>query len=120
MRGKRLGIVAADVAALDAAADDAGAALRRWQERSARTLDLRSGRRFRGAAASVVDLREYLRTSRPDVVVAHGVKAALLTLTARAWRVQGEDTRRLGGRWRSWGRRPLFRVRRSAVRRATT
>lgn len=59
-------------------------ALRRWQERSARTLDLRAGRRFRGAAASVVDLHEYLRTSRPDVVVAHGVKAALLTLTAAA------------------------------------
>lgn len=57
-------------------------ALPRWQERSAHTIDLRSGRRLRGAVTSVVDLRHYLRGSRPDVVVAHGVKAALLTLTA--------------------------------------
>jgi tetratricopeptide (TPR) repeat protein len=41
--------------------------------------------------------------------------AALLTLTARAWRVQGEDTRPCGGRWRSWLRRPVFRARRVAV-----
>lgn len=41
--------------------------------------------------------------------------AGLLTLTARAWRVQGEETRALGGRWRSWVRHPLSRLRRVAV-----
>ncbi|WP_308424846.1 hypothetical protein [Deinococcus aerophilus] len=41
--------------------------------------------------------------------------AALLTLGARAWRIQGETTRPLGGRWRSWLHRPLARARHVTV-----
>ena len=38
--------------------------------------------------------------------------AALLTLAVRAFPAQAEDTRALGGRYRSWGQRPLARARR--------
>ncbi|GAA0506015.1 hypothetical protein GCM10008937_12340 [Deinococcus depolymerans] len=41
--------------------------------------------------------------------------AALLTLAARAWPAQREDTRALGGRYRSWLRHPLSRARRVFV-----
>ena len=41
--------------------------------------------------------------------------AALLTLAARAWPAQWEDTRALGGRYRSWLRHPLSRARRVFV-----
>ncbi|MFB9993428.1 hypothetical protein ACFFLM_15790 [Deinococcus oregonensis] len=41
--------------------------------------------------------------------------ASLAALTARAWRVQGEDTRPLGGRFRSLLRRPLSRARRTTL-----
>ncbi|MDB5044540.1 MAG: hypothetical protein JWQ08_590 [Deinococcus sp.] len=41
--------------------------------------------------------------------------ASFLTLKVRAWRVQGEDTRPLGGRFRSVLRRPLSRARRSTL-----
>ena len=38
--------------------------------------------------------------------------APLLTLAVRAFPAQAEDTRDLGGRYRSWVRRPLARARR--------
>ncbi|GAA5437804.1 hypothetical protein M8445_05335 [Deinococcus aquaticus] len=41
--------------------------------------------------------------------------AALLTVAARAWPAQREDTRALGGRYRSWLRHPLSRARRVFV-----
>ncbi|MBB5235602.1 hypothetical protein [Deinococcus budaensis] len=75
--------------------------------------ELRAGSLYNLGAEGPARVQATLRALTLALALALG--AALLTLTARAWRVQGEDTRRLGGRWRSWGRRPLFRVRRSAV-----
>ncbi|WP_291424356.1 hypothetical protein [Deinococcus sp.] len=40
-----------------------------------------------------------------------GLLAAYLTLAARAWKAQGEDTRPYGGRWASVLKRPLTRAR---------
>lgn len=57
-------------------------------------------------------LRDAARLAALSLLLA--LTAALLTLTARAWRAQGEDTRALGGRLLGW-RRPLSRARRLAV-----
>ncbi|MVN89003.1 hypothetical protein GO986_19880 [Deinococcus sp. HMF7620] len=45
--------------------------------------------------------------------------AGLLAVAVRAWRAQGQDTRALGGRYRSWLRHPLSRARRVFVAYAT-
>lgn len=58
-------------------------------------------------------VRDVLRLLTLALLLALG--AALLALTVRAWRVQGEDTRSLGGRWGSWLRHPVARARHVAV-----
>ncbi|UBV42466.1 hypothetical protein LAJ19_12680 [Deinococcus taeanensis] len=53
------------------------------------------------------------------LALALSLLAALLALSVRAWGAQGEDTRALGGRYRSWARRPVSRARRVFVAYAT-
>ncbi|GAA5534466.1 hypothetical protein [Deinococcus aluminii] len=77
------------------------------------TRELRAGTLYNLGAEAPRRVRDALRLVTLALLLALG--AALLTLTVRAWRVQGEDTRPLGGRWASWVRHPLSRARRAAV-----
>lgn len=67
---------------LDVVALDAGPAVERWRSTGVPTTVVRGGRRTRGAGRSVRDLVHHLRAERPDVVLAHGVKAGLLAAVA--------------------------------------
>jgi hypothetical protein len=62
---------------------------------------------------SLLTLRDAARLSA--LVLLLSALAAYLTLAARAWRLQGEGTAALGGRWLSWLRHPLSRLRRSVL-----
>ncbi|AWT36881.1 hypothetical protein GCM10008956_27270 [Deinococcus arenae] len=96
-------------------------------ERYARTLDAQ------GREGEADEWRQFARTLRTGTLYNLGLEglgavrdaarlaslalglsllAALLTLAVRAFAAQGEDTRALGGRYRSWLRRPLARARR--------
>lgn len=77
----------------------------------ARTLS--AGTLYNLGADAALTLRDAARVSA--FVLLLSLLAAYLTLAARAWRVQGQDTADLGGRWGSWLRRPLSRLRRSVV-----
>ncbi|WP_245872918.1 hypothetical protein [Deinococcus planocerae] len=77
------------------------------------TRSLRAGTLYNLGAEGPRVVRDALRLVTLALLVSLG--AALLTLTLRAWRAQGEDTRPLGGRWASWARHPLSRARRSVV-----
>ena len=55
-----------------------------WRRRGDHTVELSVGRRGRGAARAVREICGQLRADRPDVVIAHGVKAALLSVAATA------------------------------------
>ncbi|BDP40318.1 hypothetical protein DAETH_02870 [Deinococcus aetherius] len=77
------------------------------------TRSLRAGTLYNLGAEGPRVVRDALRLVTLALLVSLG--AALLTLTLRAWRAQGEDTRPLGGRWASWGRHPLSRARRAVV-----
>lgn len=61
-----------------------GDALAAWVSRGVATLELSSGRRHHGLVRNAHLLGRHLRTHRPDVVVAHGVKAALLACASAA------------------------------------
>lgn len=67
---------------LHVAAPEGSDALAPWRARGVPTYEFRAGRRLRGAAGTVTDLVRTLRRVRPDVVVAHGVKAGLLAAVA--------------------------------------
>ncbi|AWN22120.1 hypothetical protein DKM44_01745 [Deinococcus irradiatisoli] len=77
----------------------------------ARTLS--QGTLYNLGADALLTLRDAARLSTLALLVS--VLAAYLTLAARAWRLQGQDTAALGGRWGSWLRHPLSRLRRSVV-----
>ncbi|WP_225430027.1 hypothetical protein [Deinococcus detaillensis] len=77
----------------------------------ARTLS--TGTLYNLGADAVLTLRDAARVSAFALLLSW--LAAYLTLAARAWRVQGQDTAELGGRWGSWLKRPLSRLRRSVV-----
>ncbi|TDE86327.1 hypothetical protein [Deinococcus sp. S9] len=77
------------------------------------TRGLRAGTLYNLGPEAPRQVRDVVRLVTLALLIALG--AALLTLTARAWRVQGEDTRALGGRWAAWVRHPLARARRVAV-----
>ncbi|WP_293913521.1 hypothetical protein [Deinococcus sp.] len=62
---------------------------------------------------SLLTLRDAARLCA--LVLLISVCAAYLTLSARAWRVQGQGTAALGGRYLSWLRHPLSRLRRSVL-----
>ncbi|MFC4640532.1 hypothetical protein [Deinococcus hohokamensis] len=74
---------------------------------------LRGGTLYNLGLEGTRALRDAARLSALSLLLA--LLAALLTLTARAWRAQGEDTREYGGRFVAWGRRPLSRARRLTV-----
>lgn len=67
---------------LHVAAPEGSDALAPWRARGVPTHEFRAGRRLRGAAGTVTGLVRTLRRIRPDVVVAHGVKAGLLAAVA--------------------------------------
>ncbi|MFD1731757.1 hypothetical protein ACFSC4_12900 [Deinococcus malanensis] len=73
---------------------------------------LRSGTLYNLGLEGTDTLRDAARLAALTLVLA--LTGALLTLTARAWRAQGEDTQELGGRLLGW-RHPLSRARRLAV-----
>nr|WP_246581113.1 hypothetical protein [Deinococcus aestuarii] len=77
------------------------------------TRSLRSGTLYNLGAEGPRVVQGTLRLVTLALLLALG--AALLTLTLRVWRAQGEDTRPLGGRWASWVRHPLSRARRTVV-----
>ena len=77
----------------------------------ARTLT--EGTLYNLGADALLTLRDAARLSTLALLIS--LLAAYLTLAARAWRVQGQDTAALGGRWGSWLRHPLSRLRRSVV-----
>ncbi|SMB88763.1 hypothetical protein [Deinococcus hopiensis] len=83
------------------------------EEWRAFSRELRAGTLYNLGAEGPRQVRASLRLVTLSLLLA--LCAALLTLTARAWRVQGEDTRALGGRWAAWVRHPLSRTRRVAV-----
>ena len=62
---------------------------------------------------SLLTLRDAARLSA--LVLLISVWAAYLTLAARAWKVQGRAAAELGGRYLSWLRHPLSRLRRSVL-----
>ncbi|WP_019588476.1 hypothetical protein [Deinococcus apachensis] len=74
---------------------------------------LRAGTLYNLGPDAPREVRDVLRLVTLALLLALG--AALLALTLRAWPVQGEDLRLLGGRWASWARHPLARARRVAV-----
>lgn len=99
-------------------------------ERYARTLDAQ------GREGEAAEWRQFARSLRPGTLYNLGLEglgavrdaarlaslalglsllAALLTLAVRAFPAQADDTRDLGGRYRSWLRRPLARARRVFV-----
>jgi len=99
-------------------------------ERYARTLDAQ------GREGEAAEWRQFARSLRPGTLYNLGLEglgavrdaarlaslalglsllAALLNLAVRAFPAQAEDTRDLGGRYRSWLRRPLARARRVFV-----
>lgn len=80
-----------------------------WRQ-FARTL--RAGSLYNLGPDDTRTLRDAARLTA--LALALALLAAFLTLTARAWKAQGEDLRPLGGRWRSW-RRPPERLRLSAL-----
>ncbi|WP_237724745.1 hypothetical protein [Deinococcus alpinitundrae] len=74
---------------------------------------LTQGTVYNLGADALLTLRDAARLSAAVLLLS--VLAAYLTLAARAWRVQGQTTALLGGRWGSWVRHPLSRLRRSVV-----
>ncbi|EYB69511.1 hypothetical protein DEIPH_ctg004orf0009 [Deinococcus phoenicis] len=74
---------------------------------------LRAGTLYNLGPEAPRRVRDAMRLVTLALLLALG--AALLAMTVRAWRVQGEDTRPLGGRWAAWLRHPLARMRRAAV-----
>lgn len=74
---------------------------------------LTQGTLYNLGADALLTLRDAARLSAAVLLLS--VLAAYLTLAARAWRVQGQATATLGGRWGSWVRHPLSRLRRSVV-----
>lgn len=69
---------------------------------------LRAGSLYNLGTEDTRILRDAARLSTLTLVLA--LLTSLLTLQARAWRAQGQDTRTLGGRLAGW-RRPLIRSR---------
>ncbi|GGL01730.1 hypothetical protein [Deinococcus radiotolerans] len=99
-------------------------------ERYARTLDaqgregeaaewrqfarsLRSGTLYNLGLEGLGPVRDAARLA--SLALGLALLAALVTLALRAFPAQAEDTRALGGRYRSWLRRPLARARRVFV-----
>ncbi|GAA4009206.1 hypothetical protein GCM10022631_21940 [Deinococcus rubellus] len=74
---------------------------------------LTQGTLYNLGADALLTLRDAARLSAAVLLLS--VLAAYLTLAARAWQVQGRSTAALGGRWGSWLRHPLSRLRRSVV-----
>lgn len=74
---------------------------------------LRAGTLYNLGPDGLRSVRDAARLATLTLTLA--LTAALLALLARAWKVQGEDTRALGGRYRSWLRHPLTRARRMTV-----
>ncbi|WP_420594967.1 hypothetical protein [Deinococcus sp.] len=83
------------------------------EEWRAFSRSLTSGTLYNLGPNALLTLRDAARLCA--LALALCLLAAALTLTARAWRVQGRDTAEIGGRWLSWLRHPLSRMRRSAV-----
>lgn len=92
-------------AALLEAQDRAGEA-EQWRQ-FARSL--RSGSLYNLGSDDTATLRDTARLATTALLLS--LLAALLTLAARAWRSQQEDTRSFGGRYRSLWQRPLTRAR---------
>ena len=74
---------------------------------------LTQGTLYNLGADALLTLRDAARLSAAVLLLS--ALAAYLTLAARAWRVQGQATAGLGGRWGSWVRHPLSRLRRSVL-----
>ncbi|WP_235514563.1 hypothetical protein [Deinococcus sp. Leaf326] len=92
-------------AALLEAQDRVGEA-EEWREF---TRSLRAGSLYNLGPDDTLVIRDVARLAALTLLLALG--GALLTLLARAWRAQGQDTRAHGGRVRSVWRRPLTRAR---------
>ena len=75
--------------------------------------ELRGGTLYNLGPEGTRSVRDAARLAAMTLLLS--LLAALLTLSARAWRRQGEDLRAQGGRWGSWLRHPLSRARRTAV-----
>lgn len=72
------------------------------------TRSLRGGTLYNLGPRDTLRLRDAARLASFALLLA--LAAALVTLTAKGWKAQGEDLRPLGGRYRSW-RQPLERLR---------
>ena len=83
------------------------------EEWRAFSRSLTQGTLYNLGAGALLTLRDAARLSA--LVLLLSLLAAYLTLAARAWRQQGLQTAELGGRWGSWLRHPLSRLRRSVV-----
>lgn len=81
-----------------------------WRQFSA---SLRGGTLYNLGLDGLQSVRDTARLATLALALTLG--AALLTLLSRAWRVQGEDTAAIGGRYRSWLTHPLSRARRLTV-----
>lgn len=92
-------------AALLAAQDRIGEA-EEWRQFS---RSLRAGSLYNLGSEDTSTLRDTARLATLALLLS--LLAALLTLSARAWLVQGADTRAFGGRYRSLFQRPLTRAR---------
>ncbi|UQN07641.1 hypothetical protein [Deinococcus sp. QL22] len=77
------------------------------------TRTLRAGTLYNLGPDGTGQVRDAARLVTLALLLA--LAASFAALVARAWRVQGEDTRPLGGRWRSVLRRPLSRARRNTL-----
>lgn len=73
------------------------------------SLSLRAGTLYNLGEQDTALIRHAVQSSAAALLLA--LLAALLTLGARAWKMQGQDLQPYGGRWRSLTRRPLARLR---------
>ena len=83
------------------------------EEWRAFSRSLISGTLYNLGPDALLSLRDAARLCAIALLLS--VLAAALTLAARAWRLQGQDTAALGGRVLSWLRHPLSRLRRSTL-----